>query len=163
MSSLAPSRTIGAPVDRVEGREKVTGQAQYAYEYAAPAVAYGRIVQSTIAKGRVLHVDASQALELPGVHTVLWHDNAPRLHEVSDGELAILQGPEVAYRGQIIAGVIADSLETARQAERRLRIEYAPEDHDVVLRADHPNLYTPQQVNPSFPSETSEGDVERAL
>ena len=66
------------------------------------------------------------ALALPGVHAVLWHGNAPRLHEVSDGELKVFQSDRVAYRGQIVAAVIADSYETARQAERLVRIEYAP-------------------------------------
>jgi xanthine dehydrogenase YagR molybdenum-binding subunit len=155
--------TIGAAVDRVEGREKVTGQAKYAYEHVEDEVAYGAIVQSTIARGRILGVDASAALELPGVIAVLSHGNAPRLHEVSDGELSILQSGTVSYRGQIVGAVIADSLETARQAERLVRIDYAAEPHDVLLRADHPGLYKPDHVNPNYATDTEQGDFDGAF
>ncbi len=154
---------IGAAVDRVEGREKVTGQAKYAYEHVQDDVAYGAIVQSTIARGRILGVDASAALGLPGVIAVVSHENAPRLHEVSDGELAILQSTAVFYRGQIVGAVVADSIETARQAERLVRIDYAPEPHDVLLRPDHPGLYKPDHVNPNYTTDTEQGDFDAAF
>ncbi len=161
--SLAPTRAIGAPVSRIEGREKVTGAARYAYEHRPDEVAYAAAVQATIARGEITAVDPSEALALPGVIAVLWNENAPRLNEVSDPELAILQAPRVAYRGQIVAAVIAETYETARQAERLVRVDYAPQEHDVVLRADHPHAYTPEKVNPSFPSDTEEGEFERAF
>ncbi|MBV9810793.1 MAG: xanthine dehydrogenase family protein molybdopterin-binding subunit [Solirubrobacterales bacterium] len=161
--SVTVTGAIGAAVDRVEGRAKVTGQAKYAYEYRQDAVAYAAILQSTVAKGAVRTVEAASVLELPGVHAVLWHDNAPRLHEVSDGELEVLQSDRVSYRGQIIGAVIADSYETARQAERLVRIEYAQEDVVRLLRADHPKLYTPEKVNPNYPAVTEDGDFDSAF
>ena len=158
--SVTATGTIGAAVDRVEGREKVTGQAKYAYEYRQDAIAYGAIVQSAIARGRIRGIDASAALDLPGVIAVLSHENAPRLHKVSDGELEILQTDAVAYRGQIVGAVIADSYETARQAERLVRIEYEAEEHDVLLRRDHPGLYKPDHVNPNYTTDTAQGDFD---
>jgi xanthine dehydrogenase YagR molybdenum-binding subunit len=156
------TRAVGSSLDRVEGREKVTGEALYAYEHAPEGVVYAAIVQSTVAKGRIRAVDASAALALPGVLAVLAHDNVPRLEE-QDGELAVLQSDRVAYRGQIVAAVVADTLETARQAERLVRVEYEEEPHDVELRADHPRLYKPDQVNPSYDTDTDVGDVDSAL
>ena len=161
--SVTLAGAVGAAIDRIEGRAKVTGEAKYAYEYRQDDVAYAVIVPSTIAKGAVRNVDAAAALALPGVHAVLWHGNAPRLHEVSDGELKVFQSDRVAYRGQIVAAVIADSYETARQAERLIRIEYAQEPHDVLLRADHPELYTPEKVNPNYPAVSSQGDFDGAF
>jgi xanthine dehydrogenase YagR molybdenum-binding subunit len=161
--SVTATRLIGAPIDRLEGREKVTGQARYAYEHRRDDVVYASIISSTIAKGAVRAVDARPALELPGVLAVLSHENAPRLREVSDAELEVLQSERVAYRGQIVGAVIADSYETARQAERLVQIEYAPEPHDVLLRPDHPGLYKPEKVNPGFPPDTSEGDFDGAF
>ena len=161
--SLAATRAIGTPVDRIEGREKVTGQAKYAYEYHEDQVSYAVIIASTIAKGAVRGVDAAAALELPGVLAVVWHGNAPKLHEVSDGELEVLQSDHVSYRGQIVGAVIADSYETARQAERLVRLDYAPEPHDVLLSADHPGLYTPEKVNPNYPAVTTDGDFDAAF
>jgi xanthine dehydrogenase YagR molybdenum-binding subunit len=161
--SATVTGTIGAAIDRIEGREKVTGQAKYAYEYHQEEVAYAAIVQSTIASGAVRGLDPSAALELPGTLAVIWHANAPRLHEVADAELEVLQSDRVAYRGQIVAGVVADSYETARQAARLVRIDYAPEPHDVLLRADHPELYKPDKVNPNYPADTEQGDFDSAF
>jgi xanthine dehydrogenase YagR molybdenum-binding subunit len=161
--SVTAQRAIGAAVDRLEGREKVTGEARYAYEYHQDEVAYASIISSTIAKGRVRAVDAGPALELPGVLAVVWHGNSPKLHEVSDAELEVLQSERVAYRGQIVGAVIADSYETARQAERLVRFDYAPEPHDVLLRPDHPGLYKPDKVNPNYPADTTAGDFDAAF
>jgi xanthine dehydrogenase YagR molybdenum-binding subunit len=157
------THALGASLTRIEGREKVTGQAEYAYEHRVAGVAYGWIVQSTVAKGTVRGVDASAALAAPGVLTVLWHGNAPRLERVPDGELAVLQSAEVAYRGQIVALVVAETLETAREAAGLVRVDEDAEPHDVLLRPDHPKLYRPEKVNPNFPSDTEQGDPDAAL
>jgi xanthine dehydrogenase YagR molybdenum-binding subunit len=162
MTIASAGTTVGA-LDRVEGREKVTGAARYAYEYARDWVAYAAIVQATIAKGEVRAVDASAALALPGVLAVLSCENAPRLQEIDDGELELFQSRRVAYRGQIVAAVVADSHETARQGERLVRIRYAEEPHDADLRPDHPRLYKPARINPNFETDTEQGDCDRAL
>jgi xanthine dehydrogenase YagR molybdenum-binding subunit len=156
-------RSVGRAVDRIEGRDKVSGQAKYAYEYEAENAVYVLGVSSTIASGRVVSVDESSVLGLPGVVGVLWHANAPKLGPLEDGELALFQSPRVSYRGQWVAAVVADSYPAAQEAERALRIEYEVEEHDSLLRPDHPGLYTPEKVNPSFPSDTSEGDFDGAF
>jgi xanthine dehydrogenase YagR molybdenum-binding subunit len=160
--SVAAARVLGAPVDRLEGREKVHGHATYAYEYDAEHVAYGTLLTSTIAKGRIRSIDAGAALAADGVVAVLTHENAASLPK-AEGELAVLQSPRVSYRGQIVGVVLAESYEAARQAERLVRFEYDEEAHDVGLRDGHPTLYKPDKVNPSFPTDTEEGDVEGAL
>src|SRR6202044_2922105 len=72
---------VGLPLDRVDGRLKVTGRAPYAYEYAAQGAAlYGVIVPASIAKGHVVGVDTRAAQEAPGVLLVLTKDNAPPQH-----------------------------------------------------------------------------------
>ena len=70
---------IGQPLDRVDGRLKVTGQAAYAHEVqdGGPA-AYGFIVEATIAKGTVADIDSAAAERAPGVLLVMPHKNAPR-------------------------------------------------------------------------------------
>jgi xanthine dehydrogenase YagR molybdenum-binding subunit len=161
--TIASARAVLAAPDRVEGHEKVTGAAKYAYEYAHDEVAYAAIVQATIAKGAVDTVDASAALALPGVLAVLSCENAPRLRQVDDGELALFQSRRVAYRGQVVAAVVAESYETAQQAEHLVRIDYAEEPHDVELRPDHPRLYRPARINPNFETDTEQGDCDQAL
>jgi xanthine dehydrogenase YagR molybdenum-binding subunit len=162
MTATAP-RSVGAAMARIDAQAKVTGAAKYAYEHHPHNVGYALIVQASIARGEVRGVDASAALALPGVHQVIWAGNAPRLAEDASGELAVLQSTRVAYRGQIVAIVVADSLPAARHAQGLVRIEYAAEAHDVVLREDHPGLYTPEVINPSYASDTFRGAFEPAF
>src|SRR5215831_14659383 len=67
---------IGQPVSRVDGLAKVTGHAKYAGEYNVPNLAYGVVVSSTIAKGKIAHIDADAARALKGVIQVFTHRNA---------------------------------------------------------------------------------------
>jgi xanthine dehydrogenase YagR molybdenum-binding subunit len=154
---------VGAPLARVEAREKVTGAALYAYEHPREEVAYAWIVAASIARGTVRSIDAGPALAAPGVLAVLTHENAPRLQPVKDGELAVLQSPEVSYRGQVVALAVADSLESAREAAALVRVEYDEQPHDVLLRPGHPKLYRPEVVNPSFPADAARGDFAGAF
>jgi xanthine dehydrogenase YagR molybdenum-binding subunit len=157
------TEAVGAAMTRVEGREKVTGRAQYAFEHRLEGMAYAWIVQATVAKGRVRGVDSEAALAVPGAVAVLWHDNAPRVASHDDRELAVLQDAEVAYRGQVVAVAIADSIEAAREAADTVRVDYEAAPHDVVLSADHPRLYKPDHVNPAYETDTEQGEVDAAL
>lgn len=163
MTATTLTAAVGAPLTRVEAREKVTGEARFAFEQPADGVAYCAPVQASVAKAEIRGVDASAALALPGVLAVVSVENAPRLAAVDDPELAVLQSRTVAYRGQIVAAVVAESLETAREAERLVRVDYDIKAHDVQLRADHPELYRPDKVNPNFPADTEQGDADAAL
>ncbi len=147
---------------RVDGPDKVTGRARYAFEHPVDGAGYVWPVQSAIARGEIRNVDASAALALPGVLTVLTHGNAPRL-TTDDAELALFQSRAVAYRGQFVAAVVAASLETARAAADQVRVEYAESSHDVTLTPDHPGLYKPEKVNPNFPADTEAGDPDGAF
>jgi xanthine dehydrogenase YagR molybdenum-binding subunit len=160
--STTVTRSVGEALERLDAHAKVTGEAKYAYEYAPGELSYAVMVQSSIARGTVRSVDGARALALPDVRAVLWSGSAPALAEGATGELAVLQSPQVAYRGQIVAIVVADSLETARQAEHLLAIDYDEDTHDVQLRLDHPGFYKPGKVNPAFETDTERGDFEGA-
>jgi xanthine dehydrogenase YagR molybdenum-binding subunit len=163
MTGTAPTTAIGAPLARVEGRDKVTGAARYAAEYPADDVAYGWIVQSPAARGRILAIDTAAALAAPGVLAVLTHENAQDLVKGDDPELHVLQDPEVHYRGQIVALVVAETLETAREAAAHVRIEVSHTPHQSVLDAGDPNAYVPESANAGFPGEAQQGDPDDAL
>jgi xanthine dehydrogenase YagR molybdenum-binding subunit len=162
MTAMA-EKSVGRPLGRIEGPEKVTGTARYAAEYQVDDVAYGWVVQSAVPRGRLTSVVVDPTSESDDVLAVLWHGNAPRLGAAADPELAVLQSDRVSYRGQPVALVVARTLEAARRAAYDLRLEITEEDADTLLRADHPDLYTPEQVNPAFPAVTASGDVEAAL
>ncbi|MBA3636517.1 MAG: xanthine dehydrogenase family protein molybdopterin-binding subunit [Actinomycetota bacterium] len=162
-TTRAPGRAIGTPLDRIEGPQKVTGTARFAYEHHVEYPLYLYPLQSEIARGRVTRVDASAAEALPGVVIVITHENAPRLADTGDKELAILQSDEVAFRGQYIGAVIAETFEVARHAAGLVRVVYDEEPHDVELRPDRDDLYAPDQLNAGFQTDTEEGDVDEAF
>jgi xanthine dehydrogenase YagR molybdenum-binding subunit len=159
---MIATRTIGAPLDRIDGPLKVTGAAKYAAEYSVENLTYVHIVQSTIAKGRVVGIDAAKARAL-GVVAVLTHETAPRIAECDDAALRVLQSDAVAYRGQIVAAVVAETPEVARQAAGLIAVTYEQQPHDVELRTDHPSLYKPEKVNANFDTDTLTGDPDAAF
>ena len=110
---------IGKPTSRVDGRAKVTGEAKYAAEYNVPDLAYGCVVSSAIARGKITRSTRAEALELPGVIQVFTHENAPSLawsdrsyrDQVAPpgSPFRPLHDAEIQFSGQPVALVVADS------------------------------------------------------
>ncbi|MEQ4208399.1 xanthine dehydrogenase family protein molybdopterin-binding subunit [Actinopolymorpha sp. B9G3] len=163
MTDLLRPREMGQPHTRADGVAKVTGTAPYAYEQKVDNPLYLYPVQATIARGRITGIDTAAAEACDGVAFVLTHENAARLASNDDLEYWVLQSGDVAYRGQFIGAVVAESFETARHAATLVRVDYAAEPHDVVLRADRDDLYAPDHVNPWYPTDSAQGDVEEAF
>jgi xanthine dehydrogenase YagR molybdenum-binding subunit len=140
-----PVSPLGQALDRVDGKLKVTGQARYAGEYPEAGLLYGSVVSSTIARGRVTHIDITEALRVPGVVMVLDHKNRPKLasydEDYEDADSAEgspfrpLYNDRVMYSGQPLALVVAETLELARYAGSLVRIEYGVEAHETDLLA----------------------------
>ncbi|MBO0791101.1 MAG: xanthine dehydrogenase family protein molybdopterin-binding subunit [Ktedonobacteraceae bacterium] len=158
---------IGAPISRLDGPKKVTGTATYAFEYQFEDVVYAFPVQSTIAKGRVVSIDATHARAVSGFLGVITHENAPKIAPVGllgpNNDLAVLQSDRVAYRGQFIAVVVAETLENARLAAELLDIQYEALPLDAQLRADRADLVKPQALVAGMETDTEHGDVEAAF
>ena len=123
--SIATGQVVGQPIDRRDGRLKVTGRARYAAEFDIDNLAYAVLVQSAIASGEITGFDLSEAQAVPGVLTIMTPDNAPRLPPAAPGQSEttgplvakpLLQDRLIYYNGQHIALVVADTLERAQQA-----------------------------------------------
>lgn len=134
---------VGTPLDRIDGPQKVEGIATYAFDWPVDRPTYLYPLQSEITAGRITGVDAAAAEAEAGVLAVLTHRNAPKLALPGDPELAVLQSAEVAWRGQFVGAVIAETLEIARHAASLVRLDYQQRPHDVELRADRGDLYKP--------------------
>jgi xanthine dehydrogenase YagR molybdenum-binding subunit len=156
-------RLAGTPIARLDGLAKVTGTARYSYERPVAGAAYAWPVQATIARGRVGTVDRAAALAQPGVLAVLDHTNAPRLRPSDEADMSVLQTAEVAFRGQVVALVVATSLETAREAAGAVDITYEEESFDAILDPDDPQIYLPYVVNAGYVGTTDKGAVEAAF
>jgi xanthine dehydrogenase YagR molybdenum-binding subunit len=152
---------IGQPISRVDGHAKVTGGAKYAAEYNIPGLAYGYVVSSTVARGKITRIDASDALSLPGVVQVLTHENAPRLarSDSSWGDpldspgspFRPLQSDDIKFSAQPIALVVADDFDLARHAASLVRVEYAVEPHATDLEAERSHAYKPPKDRNAIP------------
>ncbi|MCW2717054.1 xanthine dehydrogenase family protein molybdopterin-binding subunit [Pseudonocardia sp.] len=163
MTGLLEPRAIGRELPRRDGPAKVRGRATYAYETPVEHAAFAHPVQATVARGRVTGVDTSGAEALDGVLAVLTPFTAERLASTEDAELAVLQTDEVAFRGQIVGAVIAETSEIAREAADLVTVSYDEAPHDVELSAGRDDLYAPEKINPAFPTDTAQGDVAAAM
>jgi xanthine dehydrogenase YagR molybdenum-binding subunit len=119
-------KVIGQPLSRIDGPFKTTGTAPYAYEHhdAAPNPAYGYVVGSAIAKGKIASIDVSAAKAAAGVLAVVTADNAGKLAKGSLNVAALLGGPEIAHYHQAIAVVVAETFEQARAAAQLIGVNY---------------------------------------
>jgi xanthine dehydrogenase YagR molybdenum-binding subunit len=128
---------IGTPTSRVDGYAKVTGAAKYAAEFNTPNLAYGSVVTSTIAKGRIASIDIRGTMAVEGVIDVLTHENRPRMagtdkayaDDVAPGGSPYrpLYDGKIMFNGQPIALVLAEDSETARHAASLVRVTYDKE------------------------------------
>ncbi|HEX7052222.1 MAG TPA: xanthine dehydrogenase family protein molybdopterin-binding subunit [Longimicrobiales bacterium] len=177
----AGARAIGAPIDRLDGALKVRGAATYAYEWRLDHPAYLYPLQAEIAAGRITRIETGAATAVPGVLAVLTHENAPgrpppplrMAANRKDPEVAVLQSDEIAFRGQFVGGVIAETFEIARHAAGLVRLEYEAREPDVELRADRDDLRKPRnaaffgagggELQDGSPADTAVGDVDAAL
>jgi xanthine dehydrogenase YagR molybdenum-binding subunit len=162
---------IGAPINRTDAWAKVSGQARYSAEHPVEGLVHAVLVTSTIPSGRVLRIDDQAAREVPGLLLVMTPQNVMRLPEkTKDGKiqppvgrrLTLLQEDDVYYNNQPIAVVVADTLEHARDAAARLRVEYehkpAQLDFDVARQSLHP----PEKVLTES-TDTRRGDLQAGL
>jgi xanthine dehydrogenase YagR molybdenum-binding subunit len=161
--NLLEPRAMGVSLARMDGVAKILGTAPYAFEHRLERPAYVHPVQSTLARGRIRHIDTRAAEAVAGVIAVMTHETAARLASDKDKELWVLQSNEVHFRGQFVAAVIAQTPEAARQAADLVRVDYEPMRHDASLRADRDDLYAPKTVNAGYPTDTDQGDAEAAF
>ncbi len=143
---------IGSATPRVDGRAKVTGAAKYAGEFNVPGLVYGAVVASTIARGRIVAIDAGDALKVDGVLSVLTHENRPPMAE-GDSAYKDDVAPEgspfrplynnnVLFSGQPIALVLAEDWETARFAASLVHVDYHEEPHATDIFEQRGNAFT---------------------
>lgn len=159
---------FGQPIDRVDGPLKVTGRARYAGEFHVPGLLYGSVVNSAIARGRIVNIDASAAEAVPGVVLVLTHQNRPPIasydepyedDDAAEGSpFRPLFNDRILYSGQPIALVVAENLELARYAGSLVRVEYDREPHRTDLLSE---LKSAHQAPAELPP--PRGDVDAAL
>src|SRR5829696_7129372 len=156
-------KVVGKPIDRIDGPLKTTGTAPYAYERhdVAANPAYGYIVPSPIAKGRIVSIDLAAAKAAPGVIAIVTAENAGKLGKGNFNTARLLGGPDIEHYHQAIALVVAETFEQARAAAHLVRVSYSRTQGTFELAAVKD---TAQGVD-SFagPPETAVGDFAGAF
>ncbi len=156
------ARYLGKGTTRVDGVAKVTGKAKYTAEFQVPHAAYGFVVLSTVAKGRITAIDTREAEQAAGVVRVFTHLNAGRLGKApaADAEPQWawpLQSDRVFFSGQPIALVVAESYEQARHAARLVKASYQSEAHTTALES------VLDRAKPASDNTPPRGDPDKAL
>lgn len=160
---------VGRALDRVDGRLKVLGKAQYAAEIPVANVTYAVIVTSAAGRSHLSAVDASRAEKVPGVLRVITAANAPQLPgakaktDPNDRLLQVLQDDDIHYADQPIAVVVGSTLESAQEGALAVSGSYLSADVSAALSIDSPDVYTPKRAGPAGEADSSRGDVKAAL
>jgi xanthine dehydrogenase YagR molybdenum-binding subunit len=148
-----PDTLIGQPIDRIDGKAKVTGAARYAGDMRAEHPAYGVIVTSTIGRGAITKVDVKEAEKAPGVVLAMSHENAPAQAPFKQqGEdrhgrpKPQLVEARVHYHGEPVALVVADTFEQATAAARLVKVSYQTEAGLFDLEAGRRFAYPPTSM-----------------
>jgi len=166
----APLFNMGEPHPRVDGRMKVTGEARYASDVPMSNPAYAFLVTSAIARGAVDKFDFGEARAVPGVIDILTHENANELKPAkffaaggrASTTIQPLSSSRIWHDGQIIAIVLADTYEAAREAAYRLKVTYTQEDPTATFDSAGAETKAARDTPQKF-EDPQVGDAEKAL
>src|ERR1700722_9361337 len=117
---------IGDSVPRVDGVPKVKGEFAYSSDLIAPGMLWGHTLRSPHAHARIVAVDISEALTVPGVYAVLTHADVPgeKYYGLEFPDQPVLAIDRVRYFGEPVALVAAEHPEQARRAAELIHVEY---------------------------------------
>ncbi|MES9885862.1 MAG: 2Fe-2S iron-sulfur cluster-binding protein, partial [Candidatus Sedimenticola sp. 6PFRAG1] len=136
LDELSADKYIGANVRRIDAPGKVTGALKYAGDMTMPHMLHMQVLRSTRAHARIVTIDTSAAEALPGVEGVITSADVPG----TDGfgvfvhDQPVMARDKVRYVGEAIAAVAAEDLDTAKEAVRRIKVEY--EDLPAVFDSE---------------------------
>lgn len=154
-------KVVGRPTNRIDGPLKTTGRAPYAYEHhdVAPNQAYGHVIGSAIAKGRIKKLDVRAAEQAPGVIAVVTAENAGPLKKAQRNTATLFGGPNIEHYHQAIAVVVAETFEQARAAAELVRVEYVREQGHFDLAAGRRSATDPGKIS-AGKSDTAVGNFD---
>jgi Aerobic-type carbon monoxide dehydrogenase, large subunit CoxL/CutL homologs len=117
---------VGKGIPRIDGVEKVTGEAQYVQDMFFNGMLYARIKTSPYAHALIKKIDVSKARKLPGVKAILTGEQAYQKLGIYIVDKPILAVEKVRYFGEAVAAVAAVDIDTAEKAIELIEIEYEP-------------------------------------
>jgi xanthine dehydrogenase YagR molybdenum-binding subunit len=158
---------FGKPATRIDGVAKVTGAARYASDEPVARAAYAYLVTSAIARGRIGRLRLERARAVPGVLDILTHGNVgsqagPPPQMGPDKTTTTLESDRIWHDGQIIAVVVAETFEAAREAANKVEVDYMRETPSATF--DSPGAVTePHKPQKPGGKDPRVGDADGAL
>ena len=119
---------IGESAKRVDAIPKTTGEFAYSSDLHAAGMLWGHTLRSPHAHARIVELDVSDALTMPGVHAVLTHEDVPgqKRYGLEFRDQPVLAFGRARYFGEPVAIVAAEHPEQARRSAERIRVSYHP-------------------------------------
>lgn len=166
-----PKANMGQPAPRYDAAAKVTGRATYGSDMPLDNPAYAFLVTSAIARGRINSFDLDDARRVRGVIDIVTHENAPKLKEsklFSNGGYAgttiqPLKSADIAHDGEIIAVVVAESYEAAREAANRVKVSYSAATPSASFDSPGTTKAAAKGQNAQFKEDPQVGDFAKAF
>ena len=157
-------KVVGKPTDRIDGPLKTTGTAPYAYERhdVAPKAAYGYVIGSAIAKGRIASIDIIDAKSAPGVLAIVTATTMQELGRAERNTATVFGGSEILHYHQAIALVVAETFEQARAAAQFVRVKYVRAQGAFDLAAAKDSAIKPDKIT-AGPPDSAVGDFAGAF
>src|SRR5919202_6960901 len=146
-------RFVGRRAKRGDAPERLTGRTRFTSDLAVPGALVARLVRSAHASARIVSVDASQALRVPGVVRVLTARDLPvaDIESAVESRRILFALDRVYYAGQPVAAVLADTESAAEDGAGLVEVEYEPAapvvDPLAALAADAPQVRTKHDLN----------------
>ena len=162
---------MGQPIPRIDGRDKVTGAARYPSDVPVSNPAYAYLVTSAVARGKVSKIDIDRAMTLAGVLDVLtWQTLQGQLKPgkfwkkggTAATTIQPLQSDQVRHDGEILAVVLADTFEAAREGAHKIDIEYQKESPTATFDGAGIEVKPAAEGDPQA-KDPAVGDAESAL
>ncbi|MGY3238709.1 xanthine dehydrogenase YagR molybdenum-binding subunit [Bradyrhizobium sp. USDA 4448] len=166
-----PKANMGQPVPRYDAVAKVTGRATYGSDMPLDNPAYAFLVTSAIARGRINSLDLDDAKRVRDVIDIITHENAPDLKEsklFSNGGYAgttiqPLKSTDIAHDGEIVAVVIAETYEAAREAANRVKVSYTAATPSASFDSTGTTKAAAKGQNAQFKEDPQVGDFAKAF
>jgi CO/xanthine dehydrogenase Mo-binding subunit len=118
---------VGVSTRRVGGEDRVTGRQRYVGDIPLEGMLHVKLVHLDCARARIISVDASEALALPGVVAVVTAADLPQpMPRFGPGypDRPLMAVGETKFHGEPVAAVVAETLEAAREAARLVRVDH---------------------------------------
>jgi xanthine dehydrogenase YagR molybdenum-binding subunit len=158
---------------RIEGADKVRGRPIFVDDLREDSLGFAPLVAVAVTApfgpGMISAIHSEQAVAVPGVKAVITHQNAPRLRKVislsmsEPGVRLPLQSSRVDYAGQVVALVVANNLQAARDGAARVHVEVSADRHPVVRLEDAETRLKAVKRAGIGPGKSRKGDADKAL